>query len=54
MKKSKRHVIGTITFNPKDITRNRGHEYGAGRSTSTHTPRAEKRAKQKLKKELDW
>lgn len=37
--------LGTIKFNPKDITKNRGHEYGKGRATQTHKSQTKPRKK---------
>jgi hypothetical protein len=48
----RREVLGTITFDPSSITKDRGHEYGAGRPIKVHTKPKQKRAKQKLKKEM--
>lgn len=51
MKKQRMHV-GTVKSNSKDITKNRGHEYGKGRATVRHDKKTKKREKQKVKKEL--
>lgn len=52
MGKTKRYHVGELRTKPSDLTKNRGHEYGAGRSEQKHTSRKEKRAKQKLKNEF--
>lgn len=52
MGKTKRHVIGEIRIKPSDLTKNLGHEYGAGRGEMRHKNPKEKRAKQKLRNEL--
>ena len=53
MARAKREIIGTITIDPKQLTQNRGHDYGAGRKAQVHKRRDEKRAKEKLKKEIN-
>lgn len=44
--------VGTLKTDPRDLTKNRGHDYGVGRKTSAHKHKNEKRAKQKLKDSL--
>jgi hypothetical protein len=46
--------VGTIESDPRDLTKNRGHDYGVGRTAKVHRHKNEKRAKQKLKKQLEW
>jgi cytochrome oxidase Cu insertion factor (SCO1/SenC/PrrC family) len=53
-KRMKREVLGTISIDPRDFTKERGHEYGKGRAAAVHKHRTEKRTKQKLHKELTW
>lgn len=48
----KKETLGTVKFDPRDITRDRGHDYGAGRPTRAHRKPQDKRAKDKLRKEL--
>jgi hypothetical protein len=48
----RRETLGTIEFDPRSITKDRGHDYGAGRPAKIHTKPKEKRAKQKLRKEM--
>jgi hypothetical protein len=47
--------LGTVKFDPRNITKERGHEYGKGRPTEAHRRPSEKREKDKLRKELrEW
>lgn len=51
----KREVLGTVEFDYSRLTADKGHEYGAGRPTQKHRKPREKRAKQRLRKELrEW
>jgi hypothetical protein len=48
-----RQHVGTI--DPKRLrdTEERGHEYGAGRQTKIHRPPEKKRAKDRLRREIE-
>lgn len=51
----KNEVLGTVKLDPRDLSRDRGHEYGEGRPTRAHRKPKDKRAKDKLRKELrEW
>lgn len=51
----KKELLGTIRLDPKNLTKNKGHEYGAGRGERIHKRPTEKRAKSKLRQELrEW
>lgn len=39
----KRIELGTVEFDPADATKNRGHDYGAGRKTEAHADKRNKR-----------
>lgn len=52
MGKTKRHQPMTIETNPRDLTKNQGHEYGKGRASLPHKHKAKKRDRQKLKNQL--
>lgn len=43
MSKKKKIHIGEVKSKPEDITKNRGHSYGAGRSTEAHGDKRKKR-----------
>ena len=43
MGKRKRQHLGTVEADPKDLTKNRGHEYGSGRSTEVQKDKRTKR-----------
>lgn len=50
-----REVLGTVKFDTRKATADQGHEYGAGRPTQKHRKPQDKRAKDKLRKELrEW
>lgn len=44
--------LGTVKFDPRDITKERGHDYGKGRAPKVHTGKGERRSRQRLRKEL--
>lgn len=52
MGKSRKIHVATLEFEPGDITKNRGHEYGAGRKTQVHRHKNSKRERDKLRQEL--
>lgn len=43
MAKKKVIHIGTVKADPRDLTKDRGHEYGAGRSAAAHSDKRRKR-----------
>ena len=43
MAKKKKIHIGTVKADPRDLTKDRGHEYGAGRSGAAHNDKRGKR-----------
>jgi hypothetical protein len=49
----KKEVLGKIEFDPRDIMRNRGHSYGAGRPIKVHSRPKNRREKQRLRREFD-
>lgn len=51
-----KEFIGISKFDPKDLTKEQGHEYGAGRGTRKHEDRRSKRRRtrrDRLAKELE-
>jgi hypothetical protein len=50
--KLKKEVLGVVSVNPKEFTKNRGHEYGEGRPAKVHTKPKYRREKQKLRNVL--
>ena len=52
MGKTKRRILGTVRFDPEDITKSRGHDYGTGRAPKVHKHPGKRREKQRLQKEL--
>lgn len=44
----------TIEFDPRDVTKNQGHDYGKGRGTRVHKDKRSKRGKERqaVKNEL--
>lgn len=49
----KKEVLGLVEFDPKDLMRNRGHDYGAGRQARVHSRPKNRREKQRLRNEVD-
>lgn len=44
--------LGTLKFDPRDSTKDRGHQYGAGRTTKVMRHKSNRRSKDRLRKEL--
>lgn len=51
---SNKWKLGVAKFDPRDATRNRGHEYGEGRPIKVHKHKTGRRQRDKLRKELDY
>lgn len=52
MGKTNKIHVGTIENDPRDATKNLGHEYGKGRASTAHKHKNRKRERQKLKNQL--
>lgn len=52
MGKTRRIYVGTIEFDPRDLTKNQGHEYGAGRPSQVFRHKNKRRERQRQKMEL--
>ena len=46
--------VGVFRFQPADITKDRGHEYGVGRKAEVHTDRRTKRRKTRATQRREW
>ena len=52
MGKTNRYHVGTIETKPSDHVKDRGHEYGKGRTVKVHKHKGSKRERQKLRNQL--
>ena len=51
----KKELLGTIRLDPKNLTKNQGHEYGAGRGEKVLRHKSVRREKNRLRQELrEW
>ena len=48
----KKQRLGTVKLDPRDITKGRGHDYGAGRGTKVLRHKTSRRSRDRLRKEL--
>jgi hypothetical protein len=46
-------LIGTVRSKPENITKNQGHEYGAGRGEKVMKHKNVKREKERLRREIE-
>lgn len=49
----KRVTVGTVRFDPRDATRDRGHDYGKGRAGRVMRHKNVRREKDRLRREIN-